>query len=117
MRFARTILVVMIALLLGVYIFDCEAMTTPEQAMKCCSSMPCAPQGHHGQDCCKTMPTMHAPFVQPSTVVRVSFSSIMLAVVTTVSDVFHSARLERTTIAISHAPPIFSPPTVSPLRI
>jgi len=32
MRLARSILVAVIGLLLGVYVFDCEAMTTPEQA-------------------------------------------------------------------------------------
>jgi hypothetical protein len=117
MRLARSILVAVIGLLLGVYVFDCEAMTTPEQAMKCCGSMPCAPHGHHDQDCCKTMPTMHTPFVQPSAVQRASFSSITLAVVPPAIDAFDSTFLERTTSAISHAPPILSPPTVSPLRI
>jgi hypothetical protein len=117
MTLARSILVTMIVLLLGVYVFDCEAMTTPEEAMKCCGSMPCAPHGHHGQDCCKTMPTMHAPFVQPSAVQRVSFSLITLAVVLPASDAFDSTITERTTNAISHGPPIFSPPTVPHLRI
>src|SRR6516225_7244440 len=117
MRLARSILTTVVALLLGVYVFDCEAMTTPEQAMQCCGSMPCSPHGHDGQDCCKTMPTLHAPFVQPSTVQRVSSSSITLVVMPTVSDALSLTSLARTTSAISHAPPILSPPTASPLRI
>jgi hypothetical protein len=43
-------------------------MTTPEQATQCCSSMPCMAQGHDGQDRCKSMPFMHAPFVRPTTI-------------------------------------------------
>src|SRR6516225_899875 len=117
MRLVRSILVVAIGLLLGVYVFDCEAMTTPEEAMKCCGSMPCAPHGHHGQDCCRTMPTMHAPFVQPSAAQQASFSSSILAVVPSTSDAFDSTFLERTATPVSHGPPIFSPPMVSPLRI
>jgi len=116
MRLVRSILVVAIGLLLGVYVFDCEAMTTPDQAMKCCGSMPCAPHGHHGQDCCKTMPTMHAPYVQPTTVQRTPFSSMILAVAPPAGDALDLTRLERTTSAVSLAPPVFSPPTVSPLR-
>ena len=32
---------------LATYGLDCLAMTRPEQAMQCCRSMPCSPNGHH----------------------------------------------------------------------
>jgi thiol-disulfide isomerase/thioredoxin len=63
MNLAKPILVALLAVALAVYAFDCGAMTMPEQAMQCCNFMPCSSQGHRGQDCCKTMPAMHAPFV------------------------------------------------------
>jgi hypothetical protein len=59
---------------------DCEAATTPEQAMQCCKSMHCSSHGRHGQECCKTMPTMPAPFVPPSSVHGASFSPVVFAV-------------------------------------
>src|SRR6266446_5179227 len=68
MRLAKTILLAVLAVALAGYAFDCGAATTPEQAMQCCNSMHCtSSHGHHGQDCCKTMPRTHAAFLQPST--------------------------------------------------
>jgi hypothetical protein len=64
MRLAKTLLFVIATVALASRGFDCLAMTDPEQAMQCCQSMPCAPSGHHGQDCCKTMATIQTPFVQ-----------------------------------------------------
>ena len=116
MRFAKLALVAVVALLVGAYGFDCEAMTTPEQAMQCCGSMPCSPHGHDGQDCCKSMPTLHAPFVKP-TAGPVSFHLTVVALLT-ISHFPIAAASERERMrATVHAPPIFSPPTVSPLRI
>src|ERR1700758_3303990 len=82
MNQARPILIAALAVALAVYAFDCGAMTTPERAMQCCNSMPCSSQGHHGQDCCKTMPAMHAPFVQPSFVRGVPYAAAMCPVCT-----------------------------------
>jgi hypothetical protein len=68
MKFAKAVLVALVVLFLAAYAMDCDSMATREQAMQCCNSMPCSSQTHHdGQDCCKTMPSMHAPFVAPST--------------------------------------------------
>jgi hypothetical protein len=117
MHLAKLILVLGIVVALGVYAFDCGAMTTPEQAMQCCKSMPCAPQGHHRQDCCKTMPSMHAPFVQPWSVHSVSFAGIVFAVLPASGEslgVISSARL---VAAQSHAPPIWFSPAPLPLQI
>lgn len=116
MRFARPILLAVVTILLAAYAFDCDAMSTPEQAMQCCGSMPCSSQGHQGQDCCKAMPAMHAPFVKPAPVRQVSFR-LVVAMLPTISLSPSTTSAERMTTLVSHAPPIFSPPTLSPLRI
>jgi hypothetical protein len=117
MQLFRPILMLTLVVALSAYALDCGAMTTPEQAMKCCSSMPCAPHGHDGQDCCKEMPSMHAPFVQPVSGRSAPQTHTIVAVLTTLqaSDL---TRPDRGTIAVPlHALPIISPPTYSPLRI
>jgi len=102
---------------LAAYAFDCGAMTTPEQAMQCCASMPCAPHGHDGQDCCKSMPSMHAPFVQSAAVHSRSQVRTVVAILI-VSDDLSSSPAESVTRGMhSHGPPKISPPTSSPLRI
>src|SRR5215510_13536567 len=116
MRFARLALVAVVALLIGAYSFDCEALKTPEQAMQCCGSMPCPPHGHDGQDCCNTIPTLHAPFVKPSAVQGVSFH-LTVAALLRVRQLRFASCSERMTATVSHAPPICSRPTTSPLRI
>jgi hypothetical protein len=67
MRIAKTVLLVVSIVALAAHGFDCSAMTASEQAMQCCNTMPCEPNGHHGQDCCKTMLSAYPPFVQPPT--------------------------------------------------
>lgn len=117
MRFARPVLIAVLAVALAAYAFDCGAMTTPEQAMQCCNSMPCSSQGHHGQDCCKSMPTLHAPFVQPSFVHGVPYSPVVVAALTTF-DEFHGVDSSARFIAEhSHAPPIVYTPASLPLRL
>ena len=117
MRFARSVLTTVLVVALAAYAFDCGAMTTPEQAMQCCNSMPCSSQGHHGQDCCKTMPAMHAPFVQPSLVHGIPYSTVVVAVLKT-SDQPHGVDSSASTIAEhAHAPPIGYSSAPLPLRI
>jgi len=102
---------------LAAYALDCGAMTTPEQAMQCCSSMPCAPHGHDGQDCCKDMPSMHAPFVQMVSAQSAPQIHATGAVLTT-PQASGLTRLDHGTFGVqSHAAPVTSPPTYSPLRI
>ena len=79
---------------------------TPEQAMQCCNSMPCSSHGHDGQDCCKTMPSMHSPFVPSSSVRGVSFSPVLFAVMPPAGQSPDSALAEISTSADFHAPPI-----------
>jgi hypothetical protein len=117
MRFARQILMGVLAVALAVYAFDCPATTTPEQAMQCCNSMPCSSQGHHGQDCCKTMQAMHAPFVQPSFVNSISYSPVAVAVLDSF-DEFRGVDSSAHTLAeLSNAPPTINSPIPPPLRI
>src|SRR6516162_6726749 len=117
MRFGQSILAAVVALSFVAYAFDCDAMTTPEQAMQCCNSMPCSSQGHHGQDCCKTMPSMHSPFVQVSSPHGADFSVHAVDVLPT-SIEFSSPRSVGSTIAaLCHAPPISRPPTALQLKI
>src|SRR5229473_3319462 len=97
MSIAGSILLLALAAALANYAVDCSAVNTPEQAMQCCGSMPCPP--HHGssEDCCKSMPSMHAPFVQPA------------------ASAAHSTAIQVT--ANSHAPPAGSSSPPLPLRI
>lgn len=119
MGFAKSFLLAVIAVALGAYGFDCEAMTTPKQASQCCRSMSmhCSSHGLHGMDCCKTMRTVQAPFVRPSSVRAFSSSHIVFAVMATAgqSTGAHSSDLRRA--SHSHAPP--EPPlaTARPLRV
>jgi hypothetical protein len=118
MRRANRILIAAVVIALAVYAFDCGATTTPEQAMQCCDSMPCSSQGHHdGQDCCKTMPSMHAPFVQPSPLNGAFTSSVVLAVLPGFVESQFSGSSAGVIAAHCHAPPIFYAPAAIPLRI
>jgi hypothetical protein len=99
------------------YAFDCGAAATPEQAMQCCNSMPCSSGGQHGQDCCKTMMAMHAPFVLAPSEQDVSYAPAVLAVLLGRGEAQDLDSAERVIPAHCHAPPIFSIPTLLPLRI
>jgi hypothetical protein len=116
MRLAKPIFLAVLAVALAAYAFDCGATTTPEQAMQCCNSMPCSSHGHHAQDCCKTMQTMHAPFVQPSSV-HVSYSPLAFAVLPATSESLALGSSNRVIAAHCHAPPIPYAPRPLPLRI
>jgi hypothetical protein len=116
MRFAKPIFLTLLTITLAAYAIDCGA-TTPEQAMECCNSMACSSQGHHGQDCCKTMPAMHAPFVQPSFTHGVQTSPVAVAVLAKFDESCGVDSPARTLAENSHAPPIIYTPSPSPLRI
>jgi hypothetical protein len=117
MRFAKSILLTVLVVFLSVYAFDCGAMTTPEQAKKCCKSMPCSSHGHHGQDCCKTMPATHAAFVQPSLTHGNPYSPVVAAVLSAFSESLGVDSSARAIAEHSHAPPAFYATAPLPLRI
>ena len=119
MRLARSFLLAVIAVALGAYGFDCEAMTSPEQASQCCRSMSmhCSSHGAHGMDCCKTMRTVHAPFVLPSSVRVFSSSHIVFAVMPADGKSTGALSSDLSLTAHCHAPP--EPPLAAarPLRV
>jgi hypothetical protein len=117
MRILKSIFLVAFVVALAVYSFDCGAAMTPEQAMKCCDSMPCSSQGQHGQDCCNTMPSMHASFVQPTSAARISFVPVLFAVLQALMDSHGEDPSDRVIAAFVHAPPISSSSASIPLRI
>lgn len=117
MRLAKSILQTALGVVLSLYALDCGGMTTPDQAMECCKSMPCSSGSHSDQDCCKTMPTMHAPFVQTSVVHGASYRPAVELTFATI-DVSQRADSSRRGIAgNSHAPPVFYSTTPLTLRI
>src|SRR5207302_5897148 len=118
MHLARPIFRAVLAVALATYAFDCNAATTPEQAMQCCKSMHCSSHGHHGQDCCKDMPTMHGPFVQLSSGHGLSASPVAFVVAPASSECVGGSDFSAETFATRcHAPPIFHLPSSRPLRI
>lgn len=118
MRFVKTILLMAIAVAIAVYTTDCGAMTTPDEAMQCCNSMPCSSHGQgQNQQCCETMPSAHAPFIQPASVRDQSFSPVLAAVLPAFcasQDLDSAADFPA---AHCHAPPIPQAATPSPLRV
>ena len=80
MRVTRAIFMAAVLAALALYAFDCFAASTPDVAMQCCDSMPCPEHSHGGsQDCCQTMPSLHAPFTVPHSVDTASHPLMPLA--------------------------------------
>jgi hypothetical protein len=117
MGFARQVLLAVLTLSVAAYASDCGGMTTPEQAMQCCNSMRCSSHHHHGRECCKTMPAMHAALAQPSSVQGISFSPVALGLVRAFNESNAIEPSARMIAEHSHAPPISSSPSALPLRI
>jgi hypothetical protein len=117
MHFAKSILLAILAVALGSYAFDCEAAPTREQAMQCCNSMRCSSHHHHGMDCCKSMPNLHAPFVQPSSAQSHSFAPVVFAVVSVSGELSGSGCCAQNVAAHCHAPPLLPSPAPCPLRV
>lgn len=121
MRLAKSILIAFVVCILGVYALDCSAMQTPEQAMKCCGAMPCSSHRHQNmQDCCKTMPEIHAPYVQPQASAQnfsLTAAHVFLAPLASSPARVSLAFTDGIISAQWHAPPISSITALSPLRI
>src|SRR5271169_6657206 len=117
MQFVKTIFLALLVVGLATFAFDCGATMTPEQAMQCCNSMPCSSHGYQGQECCKTVPSMHAPFVQPSSVRGISFSAVLVAVIPRSGESPDLASPANGISAHFHAPPVLYSPAERPLRI
>jgi hypothetical protein len=118
MRFAKPILVAVMGIALAVYAFDCYAMATPEAAMQCCDSMPCSSHGaERSQDCCKTMASSHATFVQPHAVQGAPFAPVLVAVLPAVHEDQGVDSWASIVTAHCHAPPLPDIAASLPLRI
>ena len=116
MRLTKTSLLAVLALSLASYAVDCSAIQAPQAAMRCCASMPCS-HGHGQQDCCKNMPSMHVPFVQPASLHNVSVSFYVAAALPVTANPKALDRCSLFATVYSHAPPISSLPSFSPLRL
>src|SRR6266446_5481439 len=101
MRLTRLTLLTALAVALAAYAFDCGAAITPEQAMKCCDSMPSG----------------NAAFVRPTSVAGVSFVPIVSALLQASFEFRHADCADRVIVAHGHAPPILSSSASVPLRI
>jgi hypothetical protein len=110
---------VVMAVALAAYGFDCSPMTTSEEAMQCCDSMACSSSTARDQDCCKTMRAMHVPFLPLFSEQGVSLQSlaqVSLAALPVSAESF-AMNFSEHVPAQSKAPPIFSPPASLLLRI
>jgi len=110
---------IVVALALVAYGLDCPATSTADEAMQCCDTMSCSPDGHeHSEDCCKTMQVTHSPFVQTNSLHSAPVSFVLFAILPVVSN---SHNLDFSTHSIltahSHAPPISQSAVEAPLRI
>src|SRR3954463_8574922 len=114
MAHLRLIVVIFLAVALTAYVVDCEGITTQQQAMQCCNEMPCNFQGHTSQDCCKSMQSLHAPFVQTSSVQSVLLPLVALAEMPTRACIHDLGSCISVTVEQSHAPPVLSPPVQKP---
>jgi hypothetical protein len=117
MRFARPILIAVLGFAFAAYGFDCSPMTSPDQAMDCCGSMNCS-HGMHGEDCCQTGTSVHAPFVQPVSMHSIAFAPLALAALPVfVHFGFTSHPDGRSAIRFHDPPLLFASPVPLQLRI
>jgi len=118
MRNAKAILMVVVVLALAAYGFDCPVTSTSDEAMECCDTMACSSHGHqHSEDCCKTMPSAHSPFVQPSSLHTAHVSFAIFAFLPVVNPQGVDFSTQNVLAAYSHAPPILQSTVNAPLRI
>jgi hypothetical protein len=118
MRLVKPILLITVALTIAAYAIDCGTMTTPDEAKQCCNSMPCSSRSQDdSQQCCTTMPSTQAPFVQPASAHNLSFSPVLVAVLTAFNPSQDLDSAAHAPAAHCHAPPIPQAATSLPLRI
>jgi hypothetical protein len=117
MSFVKPILVAVLGFAFAGYGYDCSPMMSAHEAMECCDSMNCS-HGMHGEDCCRTAPSMHAPFVQPALTHSISFTPLALAV-PPASVQFHSIDHagEGVAFRFHDPPPFFASAALLQLRI
>src|SRR4051794_7673292 len=107
--------VALLAFAIATFAVDCGATMTAQEAAFCCKNMNCPSQGQNSQDCCKLMPSLHAPFVQ-TTQHEISVPIIAGATVPIVGELLPISTF-LVPLEQSHAPPILAPPSQTPIRI
>jgi hypothetical protein len=118
MRLMKPILFVVIAVAIALYVIDCGAMTTPDEAMQCCNSMPCSSHSQdRSQECCTTMPSAHGPFIERASAHDPSFSPVLVAVPRSFSALQGLDSAADVLASYSHAPPIPQAAVPLPLRV
>ena len=119
MRFARATLMAVLLAALSVYAFDCFAASTPDEAMQCCDSMPCPEHNDDGsQDCCQTMSTSHAVFIQSYSMDSAFHTLVFFAVLPGAHALPGLESPPQIPLAVnSHAPPPSPKATSTLLRI
>jgi hypothetical protein len=118
MYVVRPIFAALLVAALAAYTSDCSAMSTSDEAMQCCNSMSCPSHGHeNSQDCCKTMPSLHAPFVQPCSMHGVSLSLAVFAALPGVTASQGLSSAANIFAVHCHPPPTPKAAEPTPLRI
>ena len=117
MRGLKSVLFVVMMIALAAYAIDCGAMTTPDEAMQCCKSIPCHSHGQDSGDCCKTMTAQHVLFLPAISSPAISLQPIAASAAVAVSPRPNAASYARTMASLSHAPPLPSSISSVPLRI
>lgn len=119
MWLVRTIFVAVLVSALSAYAFDCFAGSTQDEAMQCCDTMPCPEHNHEGsQDCCQSMFSMHAPFVQPHSLDNASHAPTFFAMLPNPDGLQTLESFSQGSLRInSHAPPIPLTAASRPLRV
>jgi hypothetical protein len=118
MTFARSALMVVIAMALASYGFDCPVTSSSDEAMQCCDTMACSAQGHqHSDDCCKTMPSTHSPFVKTYSSQNTHVAFVLFAVLPVLNGQALDFSSQSVLTASANAPPVSQGLTQTPLRI
>lgn len=87
--------------------------------MDCCASMSCPSHadGDGDQECCRTMPDIHAPFMQSASTPVASLSPAVFTASQGITHLNIPGWVDATIQAYCHAPPDAGPPANLPLRI
>jgi hypothetical protein len=119
MRSIRAIFMAAVVGALAVYALDCFAGSTPDEAMECCGSMGCPQPSHdRSQDCCQTMSSSHAPFVQSHSPDASSHSPMLVAMALAGDGLQKPSSSTRVLLAVHcNAPPPSSTAADTPIRV
>ncbi len=114
---AKPILLGVVGVLVIIYSLDCFSMVlADDQAMECCSKMPCMPS-HSSHSCCKTTAAGHSPYVQSPAGPSIGIVAVALDAPLAVAIPAACESHRRAVEASEHAPPGFPTSLRLPLLI